>query len=385
MSLIKRPAMTERKLAANRENQKLSRGPITEEGRERIRAAQLRHGFYSQAEEVAMRALGEDPAQFQELLEALWEEWKPVGGLQEEPVIRLARAIWLMNRADRMQEGYAVRQARDVSVGRDDRRHAQLMRLKIIEDRLRRLALSVGREDYVTTPQDLEKLKNLHQEGAMKEMGEFALTLYCELQPPGTGADGVDPQEKSRRALISFKAIFGLDSDHPPGVMVAPSFPPPAGSPPSVGAPLPGPPVQSTVRCDPNPRTPEIKAADATQAQKHEPETLSPAEEARERARQLLENILTRQAESCAGQRKALREEFRRGPSPYERAAEIAPTHPNARVMRRMQDSNFREVRRVTNLLLKLKRHERQVADLAGSEGNGRRLPRYARKQRGLR
>jgi hypothetical protein len=44
------------------------------------------------------------------------------------------------------------------------------------------------------------------------------------------------------------------------------------------------------------------------------------------------------------------------GPSPYERAAEIAPTQRNATLMRRMQDSNFREVWRVTNLLLKVKR-----------------------------
>ena len=48
------------------------------------------------------------------------------------------------------------------------------------------------------------------------------------------------------------------------------------------------------------------------------------------------------------------------------RAAEIAPTHPNARLMRRMQDSNFREVRRVTNLLLKIKRHQRRMEALAG-------------------
>ncbi len=50
-----------------------------------------------------------------------------------------------------------------------------------------------------------------------------------------------------------------------------------------------------------------------------------------------------------------------RGLSPSDRAAEIAPTHPNARLMRRMQDSNFREVRRLTNLLLKTKRYESQT------------------------
>jgi hypothetical protein len=32
-------------------------------------------------------------------------------------------------------------------------------------------------------------------------------------------------------------------------------------------------------------------------------------------------------------------------------------THPNARLLRRMQDSNVREVQRLTNLLLKLERY----------------------------
>jgi hypothetical protein len=36
----------------------------------------------------------------------------------------------------------------------------------------------------------------------------------------------------------------------------------------------------------------------------------------------------------------------------------------NTSLMRRMQDSNFREVRRVTNLLLKIKRHRRKMEAL---------------------
>jgi len=68
--------------------------------------------------------------------------------------------------------------------------------------------------------------------------------------------------------------------------------------------------------------------------------------------------------ETCEAQRKALVKESVKGPSPYERAAEIAPTHPHARVMRRMQDSNLREVRRLTNLLLRIKRYECQMLAL---------------------
>jgi hypothetical protein len=226
MSLIKKE-VTEKQLAANRQNIKLSHGPVTDEGRERIRAAHLRHGFYAQDEEVAMRAMGEDPVHFHELLEGLWETYDPTDAAQEGLVIRLARATWLMNRADRMQEGYAVRQAEDVSSGRQDRLHAKTMRLKMTEERLRRLARSVATEHYVTPREDLEKMKSLHEEGVLKDMGEIALALFYELQAPGTGEDGIDEFEVARRMVLQAKEIFGIgrSRETEPDVAANPSQP----------------------------------------------------------------------------------------------------------------------------------------------------------------
>src|ERR1019366_7324065 len=57
-------------------------------------------------------------------------------------------------------------------------------------------------------------------EGVLKEMGEIALALFCQLQPPGM-EDGVDREEQSRRALKRIKEIFGLHTDHPPIPKVA--------------------------------------------------------------------------------------------------------------------------------------------------------------------
>ena len=319
MSLVKNPRMTEKKVAANRRNQALCHVPERGERGERVRAALLRSGFDMQAEETAMRALGEEPAHFQDLLDALWEEWNPAGGLPEGVVIRLARAMWLMNRADRMQEGYAVRQATEVSTGRDDRLHVQMMRLKMTEDSLRLLVQSVAREHYVTTPTDLEKIKNLHQEGVLKDMGEIAFALFYQLQAPGTDENGLDECEKARMIVRQVKDIFGIT-------------PEPEDEPANSGQPL-------------------EEGGDGQYS------NISPAEwQGRERPRQLLENILRRQAATCEARRKAAREESRIGPSPYERAAEIAPSHPNARLVQRMQDSNLREVRRLTSLMLKIKR-----------------------------
>jgi hypothetical protein len=330
--------MTEKKLAANRRNQKLCNGPATAEGRERIRAAHLRHGFYAQAEEVALRALGEDPAQFQELLEGLWKKWNPSDALQQKLVARLARAVWRLERADRMQEGYALRQAKDVNNTREDRLHAQMMRLKMTAAGLQSLAQSVEREHYVTTPADLELMKSLAEKGMMKESGPITIALFYQLQEPGAPGPGETEETEvseaeARQIVTDIRAIFNLD-------------------------PLPAPPANAASTSG---RPEGQQRAGGTEAAEEGP-NLSAAEwEARAPLRQLLENILKRQAELCEAQRLVHLRECVAGPSPYERAAETAPTHRNATLMQRMEDSNFRQVARVTSLLMRMKRFERQM------------------------
>ena len=171
MSLRKKATMTEEKLFANRLNGKRSEGPATPEGRERIRDANTRHGFYSPAEAVALACLGEDPAELERLRQSLHGDLQPPSGLQQELVEHLVDVVWRWKRAGRMQEGFALRQAKEVNLTREDRVHAHMMRLKMTEESLRLLAQSVAREYYITTPADLEKMKRLHQEGRAEGNG----------------------------------------------------------------------------------------------------------------------------------------------------------------------------------------------------------------------
>jgi hypothetical protein len=46
------------------------------------------------------------------------------------------------------------------------------------------------------------------------------------------------------------------------------------------------------------------------------------------------------------------------GPSPYELAAEITPSPAGTLATRRLQDANLPEVRRLTNMIMKLQRRE---------------------------
>jgi len=69
-------------LTANRRNGLRSRGPVTPAGRARSAAANLRHGYYSKAVEVALTVLGEDPTAYKSRLELLIDACKPVNWLE---------------------------------------------------------------------------------------------------------------------------------------------------------------------------------------------------------------------------------------------------------------------------------------------------------------
>jgi hypothetical protein len=346
MSLVKKPTMTEKKIAANRSNGGQSQGPATEEGREHSAAAKLRHGFYAKAQETALLGLGEDPARFEELLEGLREEFTPTGTLQEKLVSRLARVLWLVDRADRSLEGDALRRARSADVGRDNRIHARMMRLKMTAETLRSLARSVACWHYVTTPEDLEIMKKLHHDGVAGEMGEIAMDLLYQLQEPGTDEDGVSEDEKRRGVVNSIRSIFGISPIVSPVAMLTPAGEQmvvyPEGYKEGEGTAA----SEEVEDSEKDDRYPKITADDW---------------KVREQARKLLRNILTRQVEVCETQRKALLKESLAGPSPYELAAEIAPSHAEGLLLRRIQDANMREVRRLTNMLLKIKRRERKM------------------------
>jgi hypothetical protein len=209
MSLMKKPKMSMKRVAANQRNGLHSLGPVTLEGRKRVGAAHTRHGFYSQAEEVALACLGEDPAELGELRNSLHGDLQPPGGLEKELVEHLVEVVWRWKRSGRMQEGFALRQAKEVNLTREDRLHAHMMRLKMTEESLRLLAQSVAREYYVTTTVDLEKMKTLHREGVVKEMGEIALALFYRLERD-KDKDGPEDYEQAKLVVRQVKEIFGI-------------------------------------------------------------------------------------------------------------------------------------------------------------------------------
>lgn len=148
MSLTPRRRLTAKKLAANRANGPHSRGPMTPEGKARRAAANLRHGCYSKAAEVALTALGEDPAEFKRRLDSLINTYEPANALETSLVAQLARALWRMERFNRVQESLAVKH---LERAREIKKYEQAMKCLPLREKLQRL-----KDLFAATCMDLE-------------------------------------------------------------------------------------------------------------------------------------------------------------------------------------------------------------------------------------
>ena len=107
MSLRKSTCLTPRRLDAARQNAQHSTGPRSEAGKLRMRMNALKHGCDAapQNDAAVMRALGEDPEQFDALKRELSTTYGPGEALWDQQIDDLARLYWRRQRLDRIETG----------------------------------------------------------------------------------------------------------------------------------------------------------------------------------------------------------------------------------------------------------------------------------------
>ena len=105
--------VSQRTLAANRQNAKNSTGPKTPKGKARSAKNALRHGLLSAADVVVTTGDGaERPEEFRALLDRLIMQFDPRDVIEQSLVERVAACFWRLRRALRFEAG-ALRQSLD--------------------------------------------------------------------------------------------------------------------------------------------------------------------------------------------------------------------------------------------------------------------------------
>ncbi len=311
MSLVHKPVLTPQKISANQANARRSHGPATPGGRERIREANARHGFYATGD--ALRILGEDPEEFERLVDSLMTTWRPANEFQTRLVMRLARALWRLERSDRMQEGMAVEQLErlDANVDRMAREAGARYENRLAS--LNALIDAAGQASFCTGYPELQTFNSLWGENPKGKPGEIFILLYRLLKPRPAGGETTTTEKAN-----------------------------------STG----GPAVSS------QPQTSEVGPADTGP----DPAPGVPIAEGSERyaERERLLALLREEIDSLKAEHAREREELLETTSPYYRDAMMSPLARGA-LMVRMEESSFRQIERLTNLLWKL-----QDKDAAG-------------------
>ena len=94
--------LTDRKIEANRQNAQHSTGPTTPEGRAAVRLNGLKYGLYAET----LILPGEDPTEFDALLDRLDSEHQPATPTEEIFVSQIAMASWRRLRVQRMETAF---------------------------------------------------------------------------------------------------------------------------------------------------------------------------------------------------------------------------------------------------------------------------------------
>ena len=106
--------LTDRKIEANRQNAQHSTGPSTPEGRAAVRLNGLKHGLCAETIVVP----GEDPAEFQAMLDAYCAEYQPTTPSAEFLVRQVAMADWRLLRLHRIEASFHTIRHKELELSR---------------------------------------------------------------------------------------------------------------------------------------------------------------------------------------------------------------------------------------------------------------------------
>ncbi len=288
MSLTPKRKMTEKNLAAHRSNGPKSRGAVTPEGRARAAKANLRHGFYSQGQDEVLIALGEDPAEYRRMMKSL--DTHLAEAMEAQVVGRIGRTFWRMQRAERMQDGLAVKRVRN----------------------------GMEREQLTVAPQALH-IYNTYE-------------ALCALYRPINNPDPPPSSQEIEDLIDAFgpkppeeiKQVFPLYRAYWKAAWKAPV------------------PADEDGEKSPTPSAAELER-----------------DSAREKLDAVLDPVTARYGET----RNLFVKTLEQMKSPENIAALMAPKDENAMLMQRVEDSTLRQLWRLTNILMKVRKGALTLTD----------------------
>ncbi len=105
---------SKKQIIANRLNAQKSVGPKTDEGKEIVARNAIRHGLYTKDIVIDSPHLKEDADEYDQMLESLIDELKPITDFQARLVEKIANCLWRSRRIIRAETANINHRLRDI-------------------------------------------------------------------------------------------------------------------------------------------------------------------------------------------------------------------------------------------------------------------------------
>ena len=183
MPLVQKHQLSDSGVKTRRQNGSKSRGAATPEGKERSRAASLKHGCYSHLRDQALPALSEDPAELGHLIATAYDLWQPEGDGESSLVEQMARLQWRIQRSERLQLALPARHLSGVEYYLREQLSEAHQPMEDAAEVCEFLAGDAARADFYALPGHFQRLDEALG-GKMTSFGAGLLELLHRLRLP---------------------------------------------------------------------------------------------------------------------------------------------------------------------------------------------------------
>jgi ribosomal protein S21 len=160
-----------------------------------------RIGFLTEAQYEVMATLGEEPTDYNRMMQSLWDDLQPSEGLESYLGEQIGETFWRMRRALRMRDGLALRNIQRKVQGEEMLASMQASKAYEAMEPFERLKEALSRRGQGPTAEEIQEFVKTRKGDTSEGMQEF-IALLKSLNGPMEEAERKAARQQARKQLV---------------------------------------------------------------------------------------------------------------------------------------------------------------------------------------
>jgi hypothetical protein len=169
--------------------------------------ANFRQGFFTESRYGLLMALGEEPREYQRMMESLLEDLQPRPGLESHLVEQMAETFWRMRRGQRMRDGLALKSIQRKVEGEEMVATMQASKAFEALEPFEHLKEALSRRGSGPTAAEIDEFVKTHKDDSSEAMQEF-IRLLKSLKEPMEDQERKAALKQARKQLSERMDVY---------------------------------------------------------------------------------------------------------------------------------------------------------------------------------